>query len=403
MASESKSRRSDSAKANGAAKKPAGRGKPASRGLLNMDSEQSARALLVGGVTLIVVIALGFILFGYWYSVVRPRNRTVLEVDGIKVSYNAMKRRMTYELFQNVSLQQQPRALPELTYQTLLEELTLVSRAESDLGIALTPDELDKKLRSKVGAGAEADQKQFADALLRQLNISGLRDDEYRRLAKAELLTTKVKDKFKLEAPLTITQAKVEVIAVNTEDDANKAAARIKAGDDWATVARDVSQEVDVQKTGGVHDYTPQGAFNPAYDGYIFAATTAIGVVSAPLPSAGNAQFFLLRVDDRADKPVTEEQKPKIADKQYHDWLVAQQDKMTVVRNWNAQDQSDALLSVANASGSKLQQQQQQRQQVPPVQQQAPAPQLPADQNPPVDQNPPAPNAPVAPGSGNGQ
>jgi len=215
MASESKSRRADKAKAGAAARKPAGRGKPASRGLLNMDSEQSARALLVGGVTLIVAIALGFIMFGYWYSVVRPRNRTVLEVDGVKVSYNAMKRRMTYELFQNVALQQQPRALPELTFQTLLEELTLVSRAESDLGVVATPDELDKKLRSKVGAGVEADQKQFADALLRQLNISGLHDEEYRRMTKAELLTSKIKDKFKLEAPLTVTQAKIEVIAVN--------------------------------------------------------------------------------------------------------------------------------------------------------------------------------------------
>jgi hypothetical protein len=403
MASESKSRRADNAKAGAAAKKTAGRGKPASRGLLNMDSEQSARTLLVGGVTLIIAIALGFIIFGYWYSVVRPRNRTVLEVDGIKISYNAMKRRMTYELFQNVNLQQQPRALPELTYQTLLEELTLISRAEPDLGVAPTADELDKKLRSKVGAGTEADQKQFADALLRQLNVSGLHDDEYRRLTKAELLTSKIKDKFKLEAPLTTTQAKIEVIAVNTEEDATKAAARIKAGEDWATVAKAMSQEVDVQTTGGVHDYTPPGGFNPVYDTYVFDAATALGVVSAPLAAPGNGQFFLVRVDDRADKPVTEEEKPKIADKQYHDWLVAQQDKMTVVRNWNAQDQADALLSVANASGSKLQQQQQQRQQVPPVQVPPVQQQAPADQNPPVDANPPAPGAPVAPGSGNGQ
>jgi hypothetical protein len=402
MASESKSRRADKVKASAAARKPAGRGKPASRGLLKMDSEQSARVLLIGGVTLIVAIALGFILFGYWYSVVRPRNRTVLEVDGIKVSYNAMKRRMTYELFQNVSLQQQPRALPELTFQTLLEELTVINRAEPDLGVVATPDELDSKLRSKVGTGVEADQKQFADALLRQLNVSGLHDDEYRRLAKAELLTSKIKDKFKLEAPLSTTQAQIEVIAVNTEDDANKAAARIKAGEDWATVAKDVSQEVDVQTTGGVHDYTPQGAYNPAYDSYVFDAATVIGAISAPLPAPGGGQFFLVRVDDRADKPVTDAQKPKIVDKQYRDWLVAQQDKMTVVRKWNAQDQADALLSVGNASGSRLQQQQQQRQQVPvqvpPVQQQAPAQQAPADQNPPA-----VPNAPVAPGSGNGQ
>src|SRR6185295_18642929 len=118
MASESK-RRADAAKAP--VKKPA-RGRQPSRGLLNMDSEQQARVLLIGAVTLVLAIAVGFIAFGYWYSVIRPRNRTVLQADNISISYSAMKRRMAYELFQNINLQQQPQVLPELTYQRLLKE-----------------------------------------------------------------------------------------------------------------------------------------------------------------------------------------------------------------------------------------------------------------------------------------
>jgi len=50
--------------------------------MLSMDSERSARFLLFGAVALILVVAAGFIGFGYWYAEVRPEGRTVLQADG---------------------------------------------------------------------------------------------------------------------------------------------------------------------------------------------------------------------------------------------------------------------------------------------------------------------------------
>ena len=91
----------------GGAKKPAPRGGHGKRSGLNLDSEQSARLLLYGIVAAVMLIAAGFVVFGYWYSVVRPRHRTVLAVDGISVSYEAMKRRMAYEFLSNTNYQTQ--------------------------------------------------------------------------------------------------------------------------------------------------------------------------------------------------------------------------------------------------------------------------------------------------------
>jgi parvulin-like peptidyl-prolyl isomerase len=245
-----------------------------------------------------------------------------------------------------------------------------------------------------VGVGDGADQKTFADALRRQLDTTGLTDGEYRRLILAELLTQKLKDNLKLQLPLSATQAKVEVIATNTEADANAAIQRVKAGEDWATVAKDMSAEVDVQTTGGLHDYAPQGSFNPAYDDYVFSAT--IGDVSPPL-SASSGQFFVVRVDDRADRPVTDDQKPRMTEKAYSDWLSSQQDQLSVKRDFDTQAEQDALRSVITDAGPRLQQQ---------APQQLPAQQQPQQEAP---MNPQAPSgdqqAPVAPapGGGNGQ
>ena len=80
---------------------------PRRGGLANLDQEQSARLLIFGAVAVVVIIALGFLAFGYWYTVIKPRNRTVLRVDSQTVSYTAMKRRMAYEFLRNTTYQSQ--------------------------------------------------------------------------------------------------------------------------------------------------------------------------------------------------------------------------------------------------------------------------------------------------------
>src|SRR6185437_1252761 len=69
--------------------------------LLSLDSERSSRLLLIGSVLLILVLAVGFILFGYWDTVIKPRHRTVLGAEGINVSYTAMKQQTAYDIQQN--------------------------------------------------------------------------------------------------------------------------------------------------------------------------------------------------------------------------------------------------------------------------------------------------------------
>jgi hypothetical protein len=156
-----------------------------------------------------------------------------------------------------------------------------------------------------------------------------------------------------------------------------------------------------VQTTGGLHDYAPQGSFNSTYDGYVFSA--ALGEISSPLQSPAQ-QFFVVRVLDRAEKPVTEDQKPKLTEKAFKDWLSNQQDQMTIVRAFDQKAQSSALASVLAAAGPRLRQQSPQQQFPAPQQQQ---PMNPAQQPPPSageqgDQSQPDQNAP-APAGGNGQ
>ena len=394
MSSESKSRRAGGAP--GPPGKKAAQARQQHRARLSMDPEQSTRMLLIGAVIGIVALSLGIIGFGYWYSVVRPRNRTVLSVDGVTVSYASIKRRMAYELFQNPTYQQAPTTLATGVLQQLTNELTVIAKAESGLGITLSDDEFNARLQGAVGSSGSSDGRAFADALKRTLDSAGLTDAEFRRKTRAEALAQKISQKFQAELPATAMQAKVEVIATKEEADAKKAVDRVNAGEDWATVARAASAEPDVQTTGGLHDYAPQGTLDPAYDALAFSA--AIGEVSQPL-LADNGYYYVIRVVDRADKPVTDAQKPQLTSKAVNDWLSQQQAEMAISQDFDTASQNDALASAEASVFPKLIQQQIQQQQLaqPTVAAQPP----PADSGDQGGQSP-VPNVP-APGGGDGQ
>jgi hypothetical protein len=370
MASDGKSGRAQgSGEGKPAGKKPAPRSSQShGRRGLALDSETTARLLIFGAVALVMLIAVGFLVFGYWYSVIRPRNRTVLAVDNITVSYTAMKRRMAYEFLNNTAYQSQNglQVLPQGTYQTLLNELTKVTQAESKLSVTLTDAEFDTALRQKIVVAASADQRTFADALRKELDTDGLSESELYELVRASALDAKIQDKFKAETPATVLQAQIEVISAQTQDAVQKAIDRINGGEDFAAVAKEVSTEPDVATTGGLHQYGPQGSFNAAYDDYAFSG--AVGALSAPLSSGGSSPtFYTVRVVDRSDQPVQDSEKPAIATKQLADWLKSTQDELEaagkIKTDWNQQAQSDALLSVINDAGPKLVAKQQQQQQ----------------------------------------
>jgi len=158
-----------------------------------------------------------------------------------------------------------------------------------------------------------ASDAEFGDRYRVVLANSHLHDDEYRRIARAEILEQKVKDKIKEQTPATLTQARLEVISLPDEPSARAARERVLAGEDWATVAKEVSLDSNVAETGGVKDYAPQGSFPPAYDDFAFSAP--IGEISDvridPSQEMTNAtSFYVVRVVDRVDRALTDEQRP---------------------------------------------------------------------------------------------
>ena len=315
-----------------------------------MDAEQSARFLLIGAAAAVVVLAIGLVAFGWYWTEYRPQYRTVLQVEDEKVSFASMKRRVEYEYFSNLALQQNVGVLPGVAYSNLVEEKLLITHA-ADLGISATEEEIEAKLRQRVGVAADASDDDFNDRYRDVLSASGLTDSEYREIALAEVLKEKILTKLTLETPNSIDQAKLDVIQVESEAAAQAAIARINAGEDWATVAKAVSKEADVQTTGGAKPYQPKGGFPEAYDDYAF--TGAVGAVSAPL-RASDTVWYVVRVVDRSPQPLSEDQKNDVAREKYEEWVTGLQETASITDNWS--DDTDGQLdAVSPLLGRELQ------------------------------------------------
>ncbi|MBF6600323.1 MAG: peptidylprolyl isomerase [Dehalococcoidia bacterium] len=355
MTGESKRGRSGDAKPRaGSHRAPAAHRRPGLNDLLAMDGERSSRLLLVGAAVLVLLVALGFIAFGYYDTVIKPRYRTVLGADGITVSYTAMKQRMAYDIQQNPTVIQSSSAVqtvPLTAYEELLTEITLVSRGPSDQGIKVSDQELNTALDAKIGVATNAGKEAFAAAFRGALQRSGLSESAYRRIVLADVIKTKLQAKFQNELPATVPQAKLDVIQLNTKDAADKALARVKGGEAWATVAKDLSTDPDKATDGGTHDYAPEGDVSTAYSGFAFSAPvgqTSDVITSGP---SGSETYYVVRVADRADKPFTAQQKPAAAQRRYNQWLDDMRAKMTITDRWtnDQTSQTKAIISVLNS------------------------------------------------------
>lgn len=382
MAGDKKARGSDAAGKNA---------KLASKPKRSMDSEQTARIMLIGGVSLIIVLALGFIAFGWYWTEKRPLGRTVLQVDEETVSFAAMKRRMEYELFRNTTLQQNPSVLATFAYENLVAELTKVSRAD-DIGVTVDEAAFDTAMRTRIGVSPEADQRTYQDALRNQLQSTGLNESEFRRLVLGETLETAIVDKFEAELPAAMLQAKVEVINVATREEADAAIARINAGEDFAVVAKEISLEPTAKDNGGLKDFAPDGSHNAAYNDYVFS--TEVGVLSQPLAAAGDSSFYVVRVIERSDQPLADDEKPTLARAKYDEWLTNIRAEMessgALVNKFDTDDQSEAILAVLEDATPRLVEQAEQQAQQEILQQTAIAE---------LTQNPAPTAAPATPGA----
>jgi foldase protein PrsA len=113
---------------------------------------------------------------------------------------------------------------------------------------------------------------------------------------------------------------------VTTQEEAVKAKDRLTAGESFAALAQELSQDTESKENGGDIGWMPRGV--TSFDGVAFSLS--INEVSDPIPysadtsdaSSGPSAYFIIMVSEKADaREVEAKYLPTLLEVAYQNWL----------------------------------------------------------------------------------
>ncbi|MDH4135295.1 MAG: peptidylprolyl isomerase [Anaerolineae bacterium] len=172
--------------------------------------------------------------------------------------------------------------------------------------------------------------KAMLDALRKEAELS---EADYRRTIEAGLLYSKLQDLFASRAPTTEEQVHARHILVETEEEAQTVLARLEAGEDFVSVAKELSTDESTREDGGDLGWFPRGVMVPEFEETAFALQP--GETSEILQTSFGYHIILVeeRDLDRELEPYLLEQRQTSA---LSEWLEEQRQSEAVERHWSS-------------------------------------------------------------------
>lgn len=210
-------------------------------------------------------------------------------------------------------------ALAQVRIQVLnsLIELALIQQAAARMGISISDEQLEARVQETIasGGGEEKFQEWLAE--------SGITPEEFREQLRAELLTEMVIQQVTGSVPDKAEQVRARHILLASEQDAQQALRRIQAGEDFAKVAREMSQDDVTRPDGGDLGFFPKGMLSVPLEVENAAFALQPGQVSGIVRSPYG--FHIIQVLERqAGRPLPPDVYQAMKQKAFDDWLQQQ-------------------------------------------------------------------------------
>ncbi len=175
--------------------------------------------------------------------------------------------------------------------------------------------------------------KQYYGEYIAELRKNtGFREADFRALVEASLLRDRLQQAMAAEVPKAAEQVHARHILVDKEEDARAALERIRKGEDFAAVAREVSTDTSTRENGGDLGWFPRGQMVEEFETAAFALQP--GQVSDVVQTAFG--FHIIKVEERdPNRPLDEylllERQSRVLD----EWLWTQRQSEAVKRYWS--------------------------------------------------------------------
>jgi len=199
----------------------------------------------------------------------------------------------------------------------------LVRQAAVELGIEVTDAQLEETVQKGIDQGGGREK---LDAWLEQNHLTY---ENYKELIRNDLLANAVRVKVVGDVPQTARQVHARHILVNSREEALDILAKLKAGDDFATLAKEKSLDVVSRENGGDLGFFPAGIMAPEFEKAAFALkpNEISDVVQTPF---GFHIIQVLEVDPAHE--LSQDMQQRIEDQRFRRWLAQQREQATIER-----------------------------------------------------------------------
>lgn len=171
----------------------------------------------------------------------------------------------------------------------------------------------------------EGFQKDY-DEMVKSFAADNVSERTIRNLYEADLLRKKLMDEITKDIPKTEEQVWARHILVGTEEEANAVYERLQKGEDFATVAQEVSQDTGSGANGGDLGWQPRSFYVTEFGDAAF--TQEIGKIGKPVKSEFG--YHIIQVIAREELPLSDSQYEQKKETEFNDWLTTAKEEASI-------------------------------------------------------------------------
>ncbi|MCD6520940.1 MAG: peptidylprolyl isomerase [Anaerolineae bacterium] len=162
---------------------------------------------------------------------------------------------------------------------------------------------------------------------------TGFTEQDFRRLVESGLYREKLMKDFEKEVPSTAEQIHARHILLESKEDAEKALERLKNGEDFAQVAKEMSTDTATKDNGGDLGWFPRGVMDPDFEQAAFALEPGetSGIVETKYG------YHIIHVDEKdPNRPLSPAELAQKQREAFNKWLQEKRSSDEVVRKWSS-------------------------------------------------------------------
>lgn len=289
----------------------------------------SAQFYALAAVVLLVLASVAFVGYGFLRDYIDKQHRpssTAVRIDDTNFTLRYYAQRLK-EYIRQVGGTGSQLAQPQVAFSAVTETLvqeTILLRFAGDEGQTASEDDVNNEIATQLGITAS--DPNFEPRFQEELARTGLSEDQYRDMMKAQVLRRKMIEKFTAALPPSAESIHYRQILVSDQANADDIRSQVQSGADFAQLAAERSLDTQTNQNGGDAGWVPRGVLSKELEDLLFSQDVN-GVVTFP---SGRQVWVYQVVEKAADRPVDETQKPRLAQKAFQEWVNAKRSALKI-------------------------------------------------------------------------